>query len=233
MINRNKLFSGLLSLVIIYTVMTIFELVFFVFVVCPVITNNIHRLLDYYTSKNSQQRQIGFDPSPMTIAAVLNEREYQLINGLNFNSYLIIVILIVLLISLFFYLYTKIDLIENEEHTERSPNIMSENGENGENGENAENAEEGVLTPRSSLGFSAGGPQESRSRSPSREFNSQNSNITRHSTKKLIYLRHAIRCAVSTISCLIIYQIFFYNYGLEFKYVASKNEMIVLFIENL
>ena len=38
---------------------------------------------------------------------------------------------------------------------------------------------------------------------------------------------------LATISCLIFYQIFFYNYGLSFKYVGSTNELIVLFMETV
>jgi hypothetical protein len=210
MINSNKLYSGLFSIFLIYVIMTSFELIFFIFIVCPVITNNIRALIDSYKSKN--ELVINFDPNPVIIAKVLNSREYRLINDFNFNNYLIIIILIFLLISLLFYLYVKVGIIERTEHTEVSPNI----------------------TPRSSYDS---GSLVGSSLDPLPSYQasgmSLNSNMTRSSSIKFIYLKHAIYCALSTIVCLIVYQIFFYNYGLEFKYIGTENEMIVLFIESI
>lgn len=192
--------------------MTSFELIFFVFIVCPVITNNIHILLNSYKSKNPVQ--FNFDPNPRVVVEVLNEREYQLINGFNLNSYLIITILILLLISLLFYLYTKVGFIEKTENTEISPNASPNESPNGsENG--SENRSENEFL--------------------NLVISSQNSNITglTRNRIKFIYLKHAMYCAISTIICLIIYQIFFYNYGLAFKYVGTTDELIVLFIESI
>ena len=101
MINRNKLYSGLFSICLTYFVMTSFELIFFAFVVCPVITNNIHNLMNSYKSKTPVQ--IDYDPNPMLVAGVLNKREYQLINNFNFSNYLIIVILVILPITSYSY----------------------------------------------------------------------------------------------------------------------------------
>jgi hypothetical protein len=155
----------------------------------------------------------------MTIAKVLNGREYRLINDFNFNNYLIIIILVFLLLSLLFYFYVKVDIIERTEHTEVSPDITPR----------------GSSRPRSRSG--PGSRLIDLSLGPMTSYQepsiSLNSNITRTNAIKFIYLKHAIRCALSTITCLIIYQIFFYNYGLEFKYVGTENEMIVLFIESI
>lgn len=188
--------------------MTSFELIFFVFVVCPVITNNIRTLINSYKSENE-----FFDPSILIVLNVLNDREYQLINNFNFNNYLIIIILIFLLISLFFYLYAKIGILEKIDPTEAAPDI----------------------TPRSSSEFTVrtGSRMIESSLGRYEQSISRNSNITRSSTIKFIYLRHAIRCGLSTIACLIFYQIFFYYYGHEFKYIGTENEMIVLFVESI
>jgi len=62
---------------------------------------------------------------------------------------------------------------------------------------------------------------------------SQDSYRSKKISTRGIYLRHALRCAFSTIFCLIFYQIFFYNYGLAFKYIGSNNEIIVLFIQTI
>ncbi len=194
--------------------MTIFELTFFVTVVCPVITNSVHLLLDSYTSKNPIQ--IDIDPSPTSIANVLTRREYILIDNFNLDNYLIIIILIILLLILLYFLYVKIDIIETNEHTEVSPNVTpiasSNASSNSSNSRiSSEPLELDVIEGRTT---------------------SQNSNITRRVTR-FIYLHHAIRCAIATICCLIFYQIFFYYYGLGFKYIGSTNELIVLFIETI
>jgi hypothetical protein len=62
--------------------------------------------------------------------------------------------------------------------------------------------------------------------------NSQNTQLTKTKIKQ-VYLKHAVKCALSTIICLIIYQIFFYYYGQLFKSVGSTNEFIVLLIEQI
>jgi len=231
MINRNKLYSGLFSIVLIYVVMTIFELIFFIFVVCPVITDNIRSLMKSYTYEN--ETVLNFEPSPLVVTKVLNNREYRLINNFNFANYLIIIILILLLTSLLFYLYLKVGIIEQIEHTEASDNMdIIINTRN--------------VTPRSSSAIrteTESSYQESTypdtlvSTNSTLFYNqrsiSANSNVTRRSSIKFIYLNHAVRCAVSTVSCLIFFQVFFYNYGLEFKYVGTENELIVLFIESI
>jgi len=217
MINRNKLYSSLLSIDLIYIVMTIFELVFFAFVVIPVITESIISLMNSYKSANPII--FNFDPNPIDIIITLNKRSHLLINDYNLSSYLIMIILLLLLISLFVFLYVKIGVIEHSECTEYNNSSLG----------------------NSSLG-SRGTHRRDRSVSESelseitdiRDLRnlSIKSGLTRRSVR-FFYLRHAIRCAVSTITCLIIFQIFFYYYGLEFKYVGSKNELIVLFIETI
>jgi len=223
MINRNKLYSAFFSLTLIYLIMTSFELIFFSFVVCPIITTDIHNLLNSYKSKTPQQ--IDFDPNPMLIANVLNQREYILINNFNFDNYLIIIILIVFLASLLIYLYIKIGIIEKTENTEGvSPNISPNMSFSSNNS--------GIRSSRSS--------QRSLSTSQSeyqQNITNYDSVLTRQNTLsaaiKMIYLKHAVRCAISTITCLIVYQIFFYNYGLGFRYIGSSSELIVLFIESI
>ncbi len=183
--------------------MTIFELVFFIIIICPVITNHIRVLLDVYKTNNPIQ--YNFNPNPTTIINVLNLREYQLIDNFNLNNYFIIIIFIILLITLLFYFYHKIKIIENSLQKEDSPQVSPNNSQRS-------NASEYTITERT------------------------NSVLTRsgHGNKiNFIYLKHAIVCAISTIICLIIYQIFFYFYGLEFKYVGTENEFIVLFIQSI
>jgi predicted PurR-regulated permease PerM len=216
MINYNKLYSGLFSILVIYVVMTTFELVFFIFIVRPVITTSIHKLLLSYQNENdnSNNQYNLLDPNPMLIIDVLNEREYELIDQLNFNSYLVIIIVILLLTSLLFFLYVKIGIIEQVENTEASES----NNDRMDNNTGSEIIEFNIEFSSRSI------------------RSSQTSNITNirnvHSIRQ-IYLKHAIKCALSTITCLIIYQIFFYNYGLTFKYVGSSEELIVLFIRSI
>lgn len=193
--------------------MTTFELIFFIFAVCPVITNSIHNLINSYQNKHQNEKLYEkfnneFDPSPISIIDVLNEREYRLIAQLNFNSYLVIIIIIALLISLISFLYVKIGIIEWVEKTEVVDFEMNEFEITAENV--TENTENDQMSQISHI-------RPNISRSIIRQF----------------YLKHAIKCAISTITCLIIYQIFFYNYGLLFKYVGSSEELIVLFIENI
>ncbi len=216
-INYNKLYSGLFSLGLIYTFMTTFELIFFIFIVRPVITYNIHNLLNSYTDKSTVTKQINFDPSPMLIASIMNNREYILIDQLNFNSYLIIIIIIILLISLLVYLYTKIGIIENTNGSEVSE---------------SENHTDFGLVPHQR---SQRSESEIELTTDERET-SQISNRTRINLDrsiKQIYLKHAVKCAISTILCLIVYQIFFYYYGLEFMYVGSESELITTFVETI
>jgi hypothetical protein len=218
MINYNKLYSGLFSIFLIYTIMTVFELIFFAFVVCPVITDSIHQLMDSYSDKTTVP--VIFNTNPVDIIVILNQREYQLINSFNFNSYLVVIILVLLLASLLFYLYMKIGVIEYNEHTEVSPNVSLSSI---------------ISRPRTRSISRTSESSELVIDSAARRTTSQNSNNTDVTTRsiKFIYLKHAFRCAVSTVACLIIYQIFFYNYGLGFKYVGSSNELIVLFIETV
>lgn len=146
--------------------MTIFELIFFIYVVSPVITTNVHKLIDIYNDKD--KNKLIFDKIPeisemisemISIADNLNKREYELIDKLNFNSCLIVIVIVILLICILFYLYMKI-------------------------------------------------------------------NDTKH-------ILHGIKCAIITVVCLIMYQIFFYEYGLVFIYISSMEELIVLFVENI
>jgi len=222
-LNWNKLYSGIFSTVQTYTFMTIFELVFFVFIVRPVIVADINNLLKAYT-KNKQPQLFNVDPSPMLVANVMNAREYNLIDQLNFNSYLIIIILILLLISLLFYLYTKIGIMENVEGTEASgvhndfglvPYLQSPTRLRRSRSE----------TTETEMELSPGSTDDNRTVS-------QISNRTRISIKQ-IYLKHAIKCSISTILSLIVFQIFFYNYGQRFLYIGSSNELIVLFVETI
>lgn len=200
MINYNKLYSGFFSVILISTIMAIFEIIFFAYIVCPVITTNIYKLMESYKSKNEIKFEI--DPDPVMIIQILNLREYQLINNFNQNNYLIIVIFIIFLISLLLYLYNKINIIEI------SSNVSSESNLEMSHLEESVNSEQSVQ--HLSLG----------------------TNVTNNSSK-YIYLKNAIWCAFFTILCLIVYQIFFYNYGLEFKYIGSENEIIYLFIESI
>jgi len=108
MINYNKLYSGLFSIVLIYVIMTTFELLFFIFIICPVITGNIHTLLNSFEPKSKNDLETVIVPNPLTVAEVLNEREYVLINNYNLGNYLIIVLIILFLISMLFFLYLKI-----------------------------------------------------------------------------------------------------------------------------
>ncbi len=58
-------------------------------------------------------------------------------------------------------------------------------------------------------------------------------NLERIYSTNYKYIKHAIKTAISTIICLVLFQIFFYNYGLSFKYIGSSEEMIVLFINSV
>lgn len=207
--------------------MTTFELVFFIFIVCPVITNNIHNLFDYYiTESKSNNSTAQLD---LLIADILNKREYKLINKLNFNSYLIIIILIFLLISCLGYLYVKIGVFELIGATAEVTEFVSDHGSN-RIGDRVSISSESRESELIQLTFISENVTENVG-----EVNrtSQNSNITKKSNIKKIYLRHAIVCAFSTVFCLIVYQIFFYNYGLNFLYIGSKNELIVLIINSI
>ncbi len=226
MINYNKLFSGLFSIVLIYVVMTIFELVFFIFIVCPVITNNIHELLDFYLVGNNGTTQL--DKNILLIADILNKREYKLINKLNFNSYLIIIILIFLLISCLGYLYVKIGVFDSIGVTDEITEFVSDNGSHDHHQIGNINSIDTESDPESD-------PIELSTEKTNNDVinASQNSNITHKNSIKKIYLRHAIVCACSTVFCLVVYQIFFYNYGLNFLYIGSKNELIVLIVNKI
>jgi hypothetical protein len=187
------------------------------------------------------------------VAQILNRREYNLINNFNLGNYLIIIVIILLLISLLFYLYAKIGIIEESEDTEvfdRSSRLFMQSGES-ESERNIERGgadiETGIEMNRISIlvrsnsssndnNEGVGGrilETSERQRESSKRTTSQDSINTRKSNIKGIYLGHAVRCALATIACLIFYQIFFYYYGLSFKYVGSNNELIVLFIQTV
>ncbi len=233
MINKNKLYSGFFSIVLIYTIMTIFEIVFYAADVGPVISNDMHHLMDSYKSKDPIK--INFDPNPLNIAILLNKREYLLINNFNLNSYFVVIILIFLLTSLLFYLYAKIGVIENNDNTEEiSPDVSLF----------LSNSRESRSRSSSELLELANIQTNTQNNTQTNTQNNTQANIQRATTShnrvsttrrsiKFIYLKHAVRCAISTIVCLIIYQIFFYNYGLAFKYVGSTDELIVTLIEHI
>jgi hypothetical protein len=132
------------------------------------------------------------------------------------------------------YLYTKIGNIERTEYTEVSPNITP-----GVSFRSDNSGGQMVIRVRTGSGSTVSDSQLIGSVDPRQEHShshrtvSLESNRTRTAAIRFIYLKHAIWCAVSTITCLIIYQIFFYNYGLEFKYVGTKDELIVTFIESI
>ena len=63
-------------------------------------------------SSNRPYIYLKYRSKSTTIAEVLNQREYVLINEFNLGNYLIIIVIILLLTSLLFYLYVKIGIIE-------------------------------------------------------------------------------------------------------------------------
>jgi hypothetical protein len=178
-------------------------------------------LLNFYKFESSEPgiyTNLKIDPSPLLIAEVLNKREYILINNFNLGNYLIIVVIILLLISLLLYLYVKISIIEKNTEvfdTDLEMNPVS------------------ILARPDSMDQVSTITDSDLTLISSTKTTSQNTNITQRRNIRGIYLRHAIKCGLATISCLIFYQIFFYNYGLSFKYIGSTNELIVLFMETV
>lgn len=233
MINYNKLYSELFSVIFIYVIMTIFELLFFVLVVCPIISEHTHELLNSFKIGNNQNIEnnwnflnVKLDPNPLKIAKVLSAREYQLINNFNLGNYLIIIVIVLLLISLLFYLYTRIGIIEDVNSTE----VINSKFESEISGINPdiESRQNSLNLDRVNSSYIV-----EEEHTLARRTASQNTNMTSIRKVRRMYLKRAIKSAFATLSCLIFYQIFFYYYGLEFKYVGSTNELIVLFVETL
>lgn len=156
--------------------MCVFEIIFFRFIVCPVVTESINKLI-------KTDEVYDNELNPIRFMTVLNKREYELINNYNLNNFFIIIILILFLTSLLFYFYVKI----------RTMKIVSNH----------------LII-----------------------YSTDDKSVS-DNEKKQNYIKHGIVCAVIIVVFLMLFQVLFYYCGLEFKYIESKDELLVLFIESI
>ena len=97
---------GIFGLLFISDIMTIFELVFYINIVEPVINNNINGLLNSLTNNIKLNNHIKNLDNIMNVFIL---REEELIYKINFGSYLVIIfeIIIITCILCYIYLYIK------------------------------------------------------------------------------------------------------------------------------
>ena len=84
---------------------TIFELIFYVYIISPTIISAVEYSLSTNTITDNQLYQI---------IDILNKREHLLIDTINYGSYYVIGIEIVLLFCVLLYLYTRISIISKD-----------------------------------------------------------------------------------------------------------------------
>lgn len=96
-----RFYKGLFSIVLIATLMTIFELFFYIFIVNPNVIFFVNQLIETQPQKEVDERLEN-------LLIVLKEREYNLINEINIGAYIVIIIEIVLMLSFLSFIYMKL-----------------------------------------------------------------------------------------------------------------------------
>jgi len=96
-----RLYKGLFSVTLIAVIMTIFELIFYIYIINPNIDFFIKELLQ-------SQKQGVVDTRLDHLLSVLKMREKTLINDVTFGSYMTIVVEIFFMLSFLAYIYMKI-----------------------------------------------------------------------------------------------------------------------------
>jgi hypothetical protein len=98
---RSRLYKGFFSISLIATIMTIFELLFFIYVVKP---NTIHAITELLESQDQKE----IDSRLTGIIETFKARENILINDINIGSYIIIIVMVCFMVSLLSYIYMRI-----------------------------------------------------------------------------------------------------------------------------
>jgi hypothetical protein len=99
-----ELLRGIFSIILVNTIVTTFNLIFYIFVVYPTIQEAVKNSLVSSNSNNSENKLYK-------IIDVLKKREYDLIYKVNEGSYGIIVIIILLLICVLLYIYKSLSTL--------------------------------------------------------------------------------------------------------------------------
>lgn len=96
-----RLLKGIFTILLIATIVTIFELLFYLFVVEPIVKTQINQLISALTVHKLDNKIEKF-------LDIIIERENALISSINTGSYIIIIVEILLLSSTLFYIYLLI-----------------------------------------------------------------------------------------------------------------------------
>ena len=99
--NKVRLYTGFFSIILIAMLMTVFELIFYIYIVNPNVTFFIGQLLE-------NQPQEPVEDRLENLIIVLKNRERALINEINIGAYIIIVVEIVFMLTLLAFVYMKI-----------------------------------------------------------------------------------------------------------------------------
>lgn len=100
-----ELLKGIFSILLINTLVTIFNLIFYIFVVYPTIQEAVKNSLVSPNSGDDKNNGV------YKIIGILKQREYKLMENVNEGSYGIIIIIILLLVCVLLYIYKSINVL--------------------------------------------------------------------------------------------------------------------------
>ncbi len=99
-----ELLKGIFSILIVNTIVTVFNLVFYIFVVYPTIQEAVKKSLISQGTSDSNSKLYK-------IINIIKNREYELIGKANGGSYGIITIIILLMVCILLYIYKSLNVL--------------------------------------------------------------------------------------------------------------------------